>query len=245
MSNTLLGGIVVAIILVVIALVIYRSNDESPATVGDGATISTFTASDGSTVRVGFGDEEATLNGLGYDNLVLTRTEAASGARYESTEEGVVVWNRGNGVTIYRNGEIIFTGTSTPGTDSIPTATTTPAATSSAGVAGNTWTWLRTTSATGTAIAPEDSGAFTIQFSNDGRVTGTTDCNGFSGTYTYEAGVLRLGQLAMTRMFCEGSQESEFIESLQSGPAEVLVTSTGQLTLFLSNGATILFGSGK
>jgi heat shock protein HslJ len=43
----------------------------------------------------------------------------------------------------------------------------------------------------------------TIRFEGD-RVSGTTGCNRFSGSYRFERGRLVLGPLAMTRMACPG-----------------------------------------
>ena len=49
----------------------------------------------------------------------------------------------------------------------------------------------------------------------DGRVQGTTDCNGFSGAYTTDGHKIQFDdKMAMTRMYCEGSQEAEFVKML-------------------------------
>jgi heat shock protein HslJ len=59
-------------------------------------------------------------------------------------------------------------------------------------------------------------GAPSISFSNDGKLNGSTGCNSFSGSYKYEAGKLTLDPGAMTRMYCPGSNEEEYIEALNS-----------------------------
>jgi heat shock protein HslJ len=51
-----------------------------------------------------------------------------------------------------------------------------------------------------------------IQFRSDGRVTGYSGCNRFTGKYTQDGGTLIMGPLATTRMAClpeamEGEQE--------------------------------------
>ena len=43
---------------------------------------------------------------------------------------------------------------------------------------------------------------------------GTTDCNNFSGSYKVDGNQLTFGEFAATMMYCEGSQESDFLKSL-------------------------------
>ncbi|MHA3722812.1 META domain-containing protein [Leucobacter sp. HY1910] len=43
-----------------------------------------------------------------------------------------------------------------------------------------------------------------LEFAEDGNVTGTDGCNRLMGSYTEDAGVVKFGQLASTMMFCEG-----------------------------------------
>ncbi|MDQ5901662.1 MAG: hypothetical protein QG580_377, partial [Patescibacteria group bacterium] len=76
-------------------------------------------------------------------------------------------------------------------------------------------------------------GAFSISFTKDGNVSGTTDCNGFSGTYTLSGeGVLTFGPIASTIMFCEGSQEQIFLNYL-STEQRVFFDEAGNLVLLL------------
>jgi putative lipoprotein len=51
----------------------------------------------------------------------------------------------------------------------------------------------------------------------DGRVTGFTACNSFTGTYSIDGGALALGELAVTRRACiEGmAVEQRFLEALR------------------------------
>lgn len=43
-----------------------------------------------------------------------------------------------------------------------------------------------------------------LNFSDDGKVTGTDGCNRLMGGYTEDGGVITFEQLASTMMFCEG-----------------------------------------
>ncbi len=72
------------------------------------------------------------------------------------------------------------------------------------------WVWSQTTTE-GKTILPTKSGKFSITFEADGKVGGTTDCNGFFGSYKVGTeGVISFGPIGSTLMFCEGSQESQF-----------------------------------
>jgi putative lipoprotein len=54
-----------------------------------------------------------------------------------------------------------------------------------------------------------------IQFRSDGRVTGYSGCNRFTGTYVQNGDALTMGPLATTRMACPPQmmkREQEFLE---------------------------------
>ena len=77
-----------------------------------------------------------------------------------------------------------------------------------------TWTWTSSLMLDGTQTVPEQATAFTITFTEDGEVFGTTDCNNFFGTYTVYNGSLTFGPLGSTLMFCENAQEGIFLDNL-------------------------------
>ena len=95
------------------------------------------------------------------------------------------------------------------------------------------WTWINTVFNNDTAKEPKQVGDFTLSFTKEGQVSGTTDCNSFHGTVTVEKHKIHFGEnMAMTRKFCEGSQEMEFIEMLQNA-SSFFFTSRGQLIMEL------------
>ena len=56
-----------------------------------------------------------------------------------------------------------------------------------------------------------------IQFRSDGRVTGSSGCNRFTGEYAQDGGTLIMGTLATTRMACPPEimqREQEFLALL-------------------------------
>ena len=76
------------------------------------------------------------------------------------------------------------------------------------------WQWIRTDYTDGRVFAPKKKEAFSLTFATEGTVAATTDCNGMSGSYTAVANSLVLGQMVMTMMYCEGSEEGVFSELL-------------------------------
>lgn len=76
----------------------------------------------------------------------------------------------------------------------------------------NAWVWEKTLMNDGTVIAPNTVGDFVITFTNDGRVQGDTDCNNFGGSFTVDGTAISFGSLMSTLMYCEGSQETQFLK---------------------------------
>ena len=92
------------------------------------------------------------------------------------------------------------------------------------------WDWVKTQMNDGKVTLPKKFGAFSITFSNDGKVTVTTDCNSAGGLYEAKGNVLTLSPLVSTKMFCGSSQEGEFLQKLGS-VSSYLFTSKGELIL--------------
>ncbi len=107
-------------------------------------------------------------------------------------------------------------------------------------IRGATWRWDSTRTGETATIIPDRPEAFTLTFGADGRVIGRTDCNGFSGTYTVAGDQLTFGPFAMTKMYCEGSQETDFVTALE-GTSNILLQSgaDGNQTLVLTNAAGV------
>lgn len=96
-----------------------------------------------------------------------------------------------------------------------------------------TWTWEETQMNDDTQVTPKDVEAFTITFDPaENRVSGTTDCNNFFGSYEKNENELSFSALGSTMMFCEGSQEQEFTGHLQE-ITHFMFTEEGQLVLLL------------
>jgi len=183
---------------------------------------------------------------------MMQQVPAASGARYENRQANLVLWNKGDEVTVYRNEEIIFTGkhkehahAEEPHHEDYATSSVVhndhehssdSAATSSvSGLVGPVWVWEKYQAADGSVVAPRNPSAYTLTFSTDGGVSGGTDCNGFGGSYTLTGNELEFGPFLSTQMFCEGSQEAEFQGFLSRGHLAVTL-SAGELILTQEKG---------
>ncbi len=103
------------------------------------------------------------------------------------------------------------------------------------------WQWVRTNYTDGRVFVPNKTTAFSLTFGTDGKVSGTTDCNSLGGPYT-TAGTssVLFGRMAMTKMYCDGSEEGVFADAL--GQVNTYsFTSKGELQLGLkSNSGTMI-----
>ena len=104
-----------------------------------------------------------------------------------------------------------------------------------------TWVWTETQMNSDEGINPQPkSDVFSLTFTNEGRISGTTDCNNIMGTYELDGSNLSFGPLAATMMFCPDSQEMEFTK-LISDVQSYLFSDNGNLVLLLpfDSGAVI------
>lgn len=172
----------------------------------------------------------ALLTGAGYTNLKLDSAVSASGARYLDSTGQIELWNKGENITLSKDGKSFFSGNS-DGQSNVEKMTL------------NKWVWQATSEA-GKVTEPKNKTAFTITFNTvDKTINATTDCNTVFGPYTVEADdKLNFSNLGMTRKFCEGSQETEFASGL-SKVRKFSFNGSGALVLEFSSAEDyMLFG---
>jgi heat shock protein HslJ len=195
----------------------------APAAADVEKTVVNYMSMTGDSVVVEYTGAESAL--LRSDELGVTRFDAAvsaSGARYVSSDGTLVLWSKGDDVIISRGDAVIFEG-----------AKPAEAGEQSALIA--TWKWVKNEGES--VLVPQQKDAFTITFATDSAASGTTDCNSFSGEYDVVAdGSLSFGPQVSTMMFCEGSQESEFTESLRRVTSYAV--SSDELVLVVGDGET-------
>ncbi len=107
------------------------------------------------------------------------------------------------------------------------------------------WVWKETHHGTGPQsllggkTVPNKPGVFKLVFGDNGKISGTTDCNSFSGTYSLQGGTIDFGPFMSTKMFCEKSQEEEFLLLIRKGDLGI-----NQDNLYLEHDQTLIFGRG-
>ncbi len=94
------------------------------------------------------------------------------------------------------------------------------------------WVWQSALYNDGKTIKPNKVGAFTLSFDGNGNFSATTDCNGIGGDYAVSGEKITFSEMVSTLMYCEASQESEFV-TLLSNTTGYHFTSRGELILDL------------
>jgi heat shock protein HslJ len=238
--------ILITCIIILLALgVLYgvRVSVQSPQgpeiTVGDEITsIDTLYISEtGDEARVTYySNNTATLTIIGskYSNIQFTRTESTTEVRYQNAEQSLELLAQEPELVVYKNSEELFSGKKQEVLAGDRIVALLPS---------TTWVWVKTLDGTGPAaqdepiITPVQTKAFTLKFAADGTVSGTTDCNSFGGTYSFdERNNIRFGSFMSTLMYCENSQEQEFISMIKD--SSVYIT---EEELILENDQTIYF----
>ena len=243
-QTKLLIGLGVISVVLIGAFLFTRPQAEAPVLSDPALSERTFIeyVNEGDTARlqVGYRGDTVLLNGLSFSEVILERVETASGVRYQNADNSIAFWTKGDEATVYVNNEAVFTGTDSsllaqPEAEIALEETT--EATSTEPTLTGTWIWDSSTIA-GESISPTSTSDFTLTFSTSGTISGTTDCNNFSGSYTATGTTITIGPLAMTKMFCEGSLEREFTAPLTDEVTFSLTATT--LTLESSEGEMTL-----
>jgi heat shock protein HslJ len=221
-------NVILLVVLIAIGIVAFIvmgvAGNKSPAENPNGMIF--VNAETRSSLVVVFGDDTATVTGEGYEDVVLEETGTEIGDRYVNDDEQLSLWYKGNEVTLWKGDTLLFSGT-------IDGAAPSPIA----ALTGGVWVWTETRMAAGEVVTPVKPGVFTMKFDSDeGNVSGTTDCNSFTGSFDATDEALTFGSLASTKMACEGSQEAVFTGALANVDGYI-VPETGKLALVLKGAA--------
>lgn len=94
-------------------------------------------------------------------------------------------------------------------------------------LSGSEWVW-------------EKSDKFVLKFNTDGSFSSTTDCNGLGGNYMV-SGMNRVAlfDIVSTKMYCDGSMESDYTEMLSKVSSYSMLDDSLELTV--SDGSTLVF----
>ncbi len=102
------------------------------------------------------------------------------------------------------------------------------------------WMWDSSLLRSGVSISPSRKNIFGLAFKQDGTVSIYTDCNSAGGKYTLKGNSLNIENIYQTEMYCEGSQESEYLSGF-AGVRKFEFTSLGQLVLLREDGSKMYF----
>jgi heat shock protein HslJ len=163
------------------------------------------------------------------DPLILTATEAASGAKYKS-ETGIVFWEKEGRALVENETGVLFADCVVRGTDMVAEniATTTQSE-----LINTQWVWVETVFATGTPTVPNQPEDFILTFSENNRFSANTDCNNMGGGYVGGTeGALTFSEMVSTLMACDGDiKEGVFSSQLAQVVSYRLTTDNLVLTL--------------
>ena len=76
------------------------------------------------------------------------------------------------------------------------------------------WFWVETRYSNDEIVKSKKENAFSIVLNSDGTVSFKTDCNNAAGFYEIDNYEIKFSQIAYDQLFCEGSQEEEFISMI-------------------------------
>ena len=174
----------------------------------------------GTPVRVTLHNEEALIEAV-HGQYILKQVVSASGARYEDPQDSTTsFWNKGD------KGMLTIKG------DTFPECEPAGALILQAGE------WVVEDINGGGII---DRSRVTLNFGNDGRVSGRASCNNYVGAYEVQGRNLTVSQLATTRKACAPSlnqQETRFVQSLEQA-SRFRLDETGALVLEGEEGGSL------
>jgi heat shock protein HslJ len=104
-----------------------------------------------------------------------------------------------------------------------------------------TWEWVSTLYTDNKEIKPRAEKKFILTFKDKNTFSVTTDCNTAGGEYVVSGNKISFGKIFSTKMYCEGSQEGDFLKMLEEAQ-NYLFTGRGGLILGLKfdSGSIIL-----
>lgn len=230
MNKKISIGIVIALVFVLGLSFWLNNREDEPVVDNDNQETVSVVYSDGevevpATFYNGGNKVEFYHEDLG--DVSLETAVSASGARYANADESLVFWEHQGELTIYVDDEEAFVGRIKETPDY-----------SNLSLIGK-WDFDKA------VISNEDitfkqNDKFSINFQEDGSVNGTTDCNNFMGSYEVEEAEssLSFSALATTMMYCESSEESDYLSFLESvksysfaSPEELVINLEGDDSL--------------
>ncbi len=142
--------------------VVVEATDQEPIAIEISESYAYVCAAGGFTVGL---DAEGANVVLTHDgaSYQLARTEAASGAKYQSADGTVVFWEQGGEALVELKSEVVYQNCSVA----------TSAASATTSIADSSWEWIATEYADGQGVKPLVDDTFTLTFGVDGQLSAT------------------------------------------------------------------------
>ena len=225
MNKKLTTWIAVLVILIIGGLLVFNQIKNKPKDSGQNIVSVIYSDAEGDVfVSADFNNTDGTVTFSHKDigEHTLPSVISASGARYANEDESVVFWEHQGEVTISYEDLDIFIGYPLEIYENEKVkAEIEPA------ILG-TWIWEKNIMSDDSIITPDQEGAFSVTFTDEGKVYGTTDCNNLLGIFetfpnekedsseiNISTGEIQFGNLALTLMDCQDLQEQLFTSFLE------------------------------
>lgn len=106
---------------------------------------------------------------------------------------------------------------------------------------GTAWQFQKTVSADKKTFIPKKLKEFVLEFETSARLSSNTDCNTVSGAYTAQEGLMTVGPLMATLMYCEGSEQTRYADDLSKANRYSISKDGKTLTLSLKDGGVMTY----
>lgn len=197
-----------------------------PESFGEALTITSFTCGD-ETLATVFHEKGLLITSDTLGHLALPQVMSASGVKYEGDGDvgHVIFWNKGSEATVWideADWPTCFEAEDGMESPNLMTELT-------------SHEWV-VTSLKGAAL-PDGTQA-TLNFSEDGFISGSTGCNSYRGNYKVSSASITLGGLASTKKACFGGAmdvERDFL-AVMSGTLDTTLGEDGTLVLSSESG---------
>ncbi|MCB9806083.1 META domain-containing protein [Candidatus Nomurabacteria bacterium] len=153
-------------------------------------------------------------------NIYDLNLDVISNTTFINTKENIEVTSEAGKFIVKKDGEIIFE--SYKDSDDLVNEKNIEY------FAQHTFRWNHAEVNDGSDIYPDHPDLFNLNFSDDGSISISTDCNSKGGTFSLSANRIVINLLMTTLAYCEDAQESEF-ENMFSGTINFFIDKDGNL----------------
>ncbi|EKE21093.1 MAG: hypothetical protein ACD_7C00360G0002 [uncultured bacterium] len=213
--------IIVSLILLVMSGIFMASLAKGMDSNKDQKNVIYYDNARNSQIEVTFYKKVANLSGKDLGNLKLKAVKNSSEVTYKNERNNLTLSENNNEVSISIGEKEVFRGgLKKNNPKSI--------------LVKNIWLWKDLILKDDVLLKPINSVNFNLSFSSDGKISATTNCADFSGTYELKESTINIINLAQTKKFCDNLDGEIFSQSLKE-TAGLAFDENNNLVLFLKN----------